>query len=183
MSLLMLTRQRFFGLPLSLAFIILLGSCSTRSFYTQLPEAEQRLYRVYSRIMTRAQLKTYRSLPTPAERDAFAHQIGAAQVLDALPEQERTAVLEGHPFKGMSSQALYLMWGTPYLREGPAANERWWYFGDSFTLPESGSRDSDLSSVMEVSIENGIVKWWHENVPSDGRRSLFRHRFFFHPDP
>ncbi len=178
----MLARQRFFGLHLSMAFIILLASCATLPPYTDLPEAEQKLYRVYRRIMTHAQLQTYLSLPTPAERDAFANHIGAAQLIDALPDQERTAVLDGHPFEGMSSQALYLLWGEPYLREGPAADERWWYFGDYFSLPEVGSRQSDRSTVMEVAIENGSVIWWQETVPSDRRRFPFRHPFFHHPD-
>ena len=115
----MLACQRFLGLHLSMAFIILLASCATLPPYTDLPEAEQKLYRVYRRIMTHAQLQTYLSLPTPAEREAFANHIGAARLIDALPEQERTAVLDGHPFEGMSSQALYLLWGEPYLREGP----------------------------------------------------------------
>lgn len=179
----MLTHQRFFRFHLSLAFCVLLSSCATLPPAANLPEAEQKLYRAYRHIMTHAQSKTYLSLPTPAERDAFAHRIGAAQILNALPEADRTAVLEGQPFEGMSSQALYLLWGEPYLREGPAADERWWYFGDYFTLLEYGNNLGNRSTVMEVSIQNGIVQWWQENIPSDEHRFPFRRPFFLHPDP
>lgn len=159
----------------------LLNSCITLPPPQSWPEMEQRRYRVYQHIMSPRQLRTYAALPTPEQRAAFASQVGAAQRLDALPANERQAVLSGHPFEGMSSEALYLLWGEPHWYKGPDFDERWWYYGDYFTLAEVGNRPGDRSVAMEVAIEHGKVKWWQERIPSEERRFPFRpgfpHRF------
>jgi hypothetical protein len=170
------------GYGVSLLLTCLLSSCVTLPPPPTWPAVEQQRYRVYQHVMTARQLRTYASLPTAKQRAAFARQVGAAQKLDALPANERQAVLSGHPFEGMSSAALYLMWGEPYWREGPAFDERWWYFGDYFTLAEVGSHPSDRSTMMEVAIENGKVMWWQERLPSEKSRFPFRLGFPHHPD-
>jgi hypothetical protein len=166
----------------SLVLTCLLSSCLTQPPASTWPAAEQRLYHIYQHVMKPQQLRTYASLPTAEQRAIFARQVGAAQRLDALPANERQAVLSGHPFEGMSREALYLLWGEPYWREGPAADERWWYFGDYVTLAENGNRPSDRNTVMEVLIENGKVKWWQERLPSEKRRFPFGYGFPHHPD-
>jgi hypothetical protein len=176
----MRTLQWFYGF--SLLLICLLSSCITLPPPPTWPEMEQRRYRIYQHVMTPRQLQTYASLPTAEQRAAFASQVGAAQRLDALPANERQAVLSGHPFEGMSSQALYLLWGEPEWREGPDFDKRWWYYGDYFTLAEVGNRPGDMSTMMEVSIENGKVMWWQDRIPSEERRFPFRHGFPHHSD-
>jgi hypothetical protein len=162
-------------------WVSLLVGCASIAPYTQLPEAEQGLYRVYRNIMTSGQLRTYLSLPTATERAAYAKQVGAAQILEALPEAERTAVLNGQPFEGMSKQALLLLWGTPYLQEGPDFDERWWYYGNYFTLPERGSDVTATDTAMEVALAQGKVVWWQERVPSERNRFPFQRRFLNSP--
>jgi hypothetical protein len=131
--------------------------------------------------MTPSQLRTYLALPTATERAAYAKQIGASRVLEALSEESRAAVLHGQPFEGMSGQALLLLWGEPYRREGPAFDERWWYLGDSFSLTEVGNSTHSMGTVMEVALENGHVKWWQERIPSEERRHIIKHRFLTMP--
>jgi len=174
----MRTSQRCYGFGLVLT--CLLSSCITQPPVSTWPPAEQRLYHIYNHVMKPQQLRTYASLPTPEQRAAFARQVGAAQRLDALPANERQAVLNGHPFEGMSSEALYLLWGEPYRRAGPAFDERWWYFGNYFALAENGNFPSNRNTVMEVLIENGKVKWWQERIPSEERRFPFSSDSPFH---
>ncbi len=157
----------------------LLAGCTSSSLSAQLPEAEQGVYRVYQRLMTGEQLRTYRSLPTAAERAAYARQVSAAQQLASLSEPDRTTVLYGYPAVGMSRQALLLLWGEPYRREGPAAYERWWYLGDSLSLADLATAYDDWSTVTEVALEHGRVVWWQERIPSDDRRRrFFRHLWY-----
>ena len=164
------------------AFCLLaLASCASLSPSIQLPEEEQGLYRAYSRIMTSKQLRTYLAMPTATERAAYAKQVGAAQQLEALSQQDRMAVLRGHPFQGMSQEALRLLWGEPYMRQGPAQYERWYYYGDYFSLASSGSSTSRGDTVMEVALENGHLVWWQERIPSERNRSIFQRRGFGTP--
>jgi hypothetical protein len=142
--------------------------CAAPRAYTQLPAAEQERYRAYSRVMTSPQLHTYLDLPTAAEREAYARQVGAAQAVESLSEADRAAVLRGYPFEGMSAEALRLLWGDPVSRRGPAFDERWFYFGDAFSLAEPGFHSrTQASTVMEVALADGKVQWWQERVPAD----------------
>lgn len=154
-----------------LSYVVLLclfAGCAAQHAYTQLPAAEQERYRAYSRVMTSRQLRTYLDLPTPAARDAYARQVGAAQALESLSAADRAAVLGGYPFEGMSAEALRLLWGDPVSRRGPAFDERWFYFGDAFSLAEPGFHSrAQAGTVMEVALEDGKVQWWQERVPAD----------------
>jgi hypothetical protein len=151
-----------------LVILYLFVGCAAPHAYTQLPAAEQERYRAYSRVMTSRQLRTYLELPTPAARDTYARQVGAAQALESLPTADREAVLNGYPFEGMSAEALRLLWGDPVSRRGPAFDERWFYFGDVFSLAEPGFHSRyQASTIMEVALADGKVQWWQERVPAD----------------
>jgi hypothetical protein len=153
---------------IGLILLCLLTGCAAQRAYNRLPAAEQAYYRAYSHLMTSHQLQTYATLPTPAARDAYARQVGAAQILESLSAADRAAVLGGFPVEGMSAQALRLLWGDPVSRRGPAFDERWFYFGDAFTLAEPGYHSShSASTVMEVALTDGQVQWWQERVPAD----------------
>jgi hypothetical protein len=161
--------------------LLWLAGCSTYNAYTQLPAEEQVLYRAYSHILTLGQRRAYLALPTAVERAAYARQVGAAQRLESLSEEERTAVLGGYPFVGMSRQALLLLWGDPPWRQGPVQYERWYYYGDYFSLAEPGYHSQRQAIVMEVALEAGKVAWWEERRPSEHPRSLLRRRFLQTP--
>jgi hypothetical protein len=151
-----------------LVILCLFTGCAAQRAYTQLPTAEQERYRAYSRVMTSRQLRTYLDLPTATERDAYARQVGAAQALESLPAADRAAVLRGYPFEGMSAEALRLLWGDPVSRRGPTFDERWFYFGDAFSLAEPGFHSrAQAGTVMEVALADGKVQWWQERVPAD----------------
>jgi hypothetical protein len=161
--------------------LLVLTSCASLAPPAQLSEEEQGLYRVYSRIMTSKQLRTYRELSIATERAAYAQQVGAAQRLAVLSQQDRMAVLRGYPFEGMSREALRLLWGEPYMREGPAQYERWYYYGDAFSLASIGSSTLRGDTVMEAALENGYLVWWQERIPSERHRSIFKRRGFGNP--
>jgi hypothetical protein len=160
-----------------LVFLCLFAGCAAQPAYTQLPASEQGRYRAYSRVMTPRQLRTYLDLPTAAERDAYASQVGAAQALQSLSAADRAAVLHGYPFEGMSAEALRLLWGEPVSRRGPAFDERWFYYGDAFSLAEPGFHArAQAGTIMEVALADGKVQWWQERVPTEPderRRSPF----------
>ena len=149
---------------LSLSLLLLAG-CTPLPGYTQLAAAEQGLYRVYSRVMTPGQRRAYLAWPTAAERAAYARQVGAAQRFEALSAADRATVLGGYPVVGMSRQALLLLWGEPHSRQGPEQYERWYYYGDEFSLAEPGYHARLQASLMEVALEAGTVVWWAQRVP------------------
>ena len=149
---------------LSLSFLLLAG-CTPLPGYTQLAAEEQGLYLVYSRVMTPGQRRAYLAWPTAAERAAYARQVGAAQRFEALSAADRATVLGGYPVVGMSRQALLLLWGEPYLQQGPAQYERWYYYGDEFSLAEPGYHARLQASLMEVALEDGTVVWWVQRAP------------------
>jgi len=158
----MSTRPVLWFLSLSL---LLLAGCTPLPAYTQFAAEEQGLYRVYSRVMTPGQRRAYLALPSAAERTAYARQVGAAQRLEALSAADRATVLGGHPVVGMSRQALLLLWGEPPIRQGPAQYERWYYYGDEFSLAEPGYHAQLQASIMEVALEGGKVVWWAQRAP------------------
>jgi len=146
-----------------------------------LSDAERGQYRAYTHVMTNRQLRTYLKLPTAPERATYARQVGAAQRLEALPKAERAAVLHGQPFKGMSAEALRLLWGDPDWEQGPKQYERWFYYGDYFSLAEPGSYFSPRDTIMEVALMDGKVTWWQERLPSSERKRSPLHHFLHGP--
>lgn len=160
---------------LSLTLVVITG-CVSPYAGVHLLDEEQGQYRAYSHLMTNRQLRTYLKLPTASERAAYARQVGAAQKLDALPTAERTAVLNGQPFKGMSAEALRLLWGDPNWEQGPKQDEHWFYYGDYFSLAEPGSYLSPRGTIMEVALIDDKVMWWQERIPSfEHKRFPLRH--------
>jgi hypothetical protein len=158
----MSTRPVLWLLSLSL---LLLAGCTPLPGYTRLAADEQGLYRVYSRVMTPGQRRTYLALPSAAERAAYARQVGAAQRFEALSAADRATMLGGYPVVGMSQQALLLLWGEPPIRQGPEQYERWYYYGDEFSLAEPGYHAQLQASIMEVALEGGKVVWWAQRAP------------------
>jgi hypothetical protein len=158
-------------LPLMLCVtLVLLAGCASQYDYKRLPTAEQELYRAYSQVMTNKQSRTYLGLSS-TERAVYAKEIGVAQQLEALPPEEREAVLYGHVFKGMSQQALLLVWGKPCRQEGPASGQRWYYDGPAFSLSEVGWHCTRGDTLTEVLLKHGKVQGWAERVPDKpGRR-------------
>ncbi len=149
--------------------LVLLAGCASQYDYKRLPTAEQELYRAYSQVMTNKQSHTYLGLSSAAERAVYAKEIGVAQQLEALPSEEREAVLYGHVFKGMSQQALLLVWGKPCRQEGPASAQRWYYHGPAFSLSEVGWHCTPGDTLTEVQLKHGKVQWWAERVPDKPR--------------
>ena len=153
--------------------ILLLAGCATYRAYQKLPPDERQLYRVYSQIMTNKQSKTYLELPTAADRAAYAKQIGVAQQLDALPPQERQAVLLGDVYKGMSDKALRLVWGMPCKEQGPQSDRYWYYWGPAYTLADIGWNCAQRGdTITRVHLIDGHVDWWQEVIPSRTRLPL-----------
>lgn len=166
---------------LSSLILVVITGCVSLYAGVHLSEAERGRYRAYSHLMTNRQLRTYLKLPTASERAAYARQVGAAQKLEALPAAERAAVLKGHPFKGMSAEALRLLWGDPNWERGPKQDEHWFYYGDYFSLAEPGSYLSFRGTIMEVALMDGKVMWWQERVPSFERKRFPLYHFLHGP--
>jgi hypothetical protein len=158
---------------LTLALLVLAG-CTTQHAYNQLPPDEQARFRAYSRLMTSSQSRTYLQLPTAAERAAFAQEVGVSHELDSLSEADRTAILQGQPFRGMSAQALRLLWGMPCWQHGPAAFQRWFYYGDTFVLARVGWHCRRDATITEVSLEDGQVRWWRSQPITRGHAPFGR---------
>jgi hypothetical protein len=161
--------------------LVVITACVSPYAGVHLLDAERGQYRAYTHLMTNRQLRTYLKLPTASERSAYARQVGAAQKLDALPTAERTAVLNGQPFKGMSAEALRMLWGDPGWEKGPKQDEHWFYYGDYFSLAEPGSYFSPKNTIMEVALMDGKVTWWQERLPSFERNRFPLHHFLHGP--
>jgi hypothetical protein len=131
--------------------------------------------------MTPGQQRAYLALPTAAERATYAQQVGVAQMFEVLSVEDRAAVLGAYPFVGMSRQALLFLWGEPYLRQGPAQYERWYYYGDYFSLAEPGYHSQLQATVMEVALEDGKVVWWVQRVSPGQSQSGLQRRLFGTP--
>jgi hypothetical protein len=155
--------RRHGGWLISMALLMLVG-CAGRDYRT-LPVEEQQLYRAYSQVMTGAQSKQYLALSRASDRQAYAKEIGVAQRLEALSPQEQEAVRGGVVFNGMSAEALEFVWGTPCRREGPKTDERWYYEGPAFALPEVGwNCSSSDATFVEARLSDGKLDWWKERI-------------------
>jgi len=156
----------------------MLAGCAMHQAYNQLPPEEQARFRAYSRLMSSRQSRTYLHLASAAERAAFAQQLGVSDELDSLSEADRTAVLlQGQPFQGMSAQALRLLWGMPCWQWGPEAFQRWFYYGNVFTLAQLGWHCRGDNTITEVGLENNQVRWWRSQ-PTERNRAPFGRRLW-----
>ena len=158
---------------LMLALSVLAG-CSMQQAYQQLPPEERARFRAYSRIMNSSQRRAYLELSSAAERAAFAEQVGATQVLDGLSETDRNAVLQGQPFRGMSAQALRLMWGMPCWQRGARNHAKWFYYGDTIALTRLVRHCTPDDTVTEVALRNDRVEWWTSSPAIRGRAPFGR---------
>ena len=146
--------------------IVMITGCAYEAAVQQLPPAERTALRVYSKIMSSGQVRTYLAKATAAERAAYLNEIGIAQRFQALDPQDREAVLAGYIREGMSAAALRFLWGEPYYTTGyPGHYEYWFYQGSSFALADYGSSASISGGTkVQVSLIDGRVEWWLEYV-------------------
>lgn len=158
--------------------IVVLTSCTYEAAIRQLPPPERETFRIYSKAMTGAQIRTYLAKGTAAERTAYLEAIGITQRFQALAPQDREVVLAGFvPRKGMSADALRFLWGEPYYTKGHNGHyEYWYYLGPFMELAAHGNVYSKAGVRVEVYLVAGRVDSWIEFAPdtdsddSSGRR-------------
>jgi hypothetical protein len=69
---------------------------------------EQAEFRIYRKVMTAPQIRTYLSQTNAAERTAYLEQLGLVQRFNALDPQDRHAVEAGYIRKGISADGRCL---------------------------------------------------------------------------
>jgi hypothetical protein len=144
-----------------------LASCAYEAQVQRLAPAEQAEFRAYRKIMTASQTRTYLARATPAERTAYAQELGLVQRFQALAAQDRQAVLAGYPVQGMSPEAMRFLWGEPYLQKGRTNHYgHWYYLGSSLALATSGNQYYNFGNWVDVYFEDGRLLWWKEFIPS-----------------
>jgi hypothetical protein len=147
--------------------LVILAGCTYQAALRQLPPEEQVTFRMYSKVMTSHQTRTYLSKATAAERAAYLAEIGVAQRFQALEPQDRETVRSGFPRQGMSAEALRFLWGEPDYTNGNRGHyEYWHYLGSAFSLGERGSALSQGGTIMTVYLVDNRVNWWRETVPT-----------------
>jgi hypothetical protein len=148
--------------------IVVLTGCTYQAAIQQLPPAERATFRVYSKVMTSAQARTYVTKESATARAAYLEKIGITQRFQALNPQDRETILAGFPMKGMSAEALRLLWGRPsYTDTYPGHYEQWYYLGSIFSLAEYGNSLTELGTIVVVDLVNGQVDGWLETTDSD----------------
>jgi hypothetical protein len=156
--------RRWAGLA---GLLAILAGCTYQAALRQLPPEEQVTFRMYSKVMTGKQTRTYLSKATAAERAAYLAEIGVAQRFQALEPQDRETVRSGFPRQGMSAEALRFLWGEPSYTGGSAGRyERWYYEGSAFTLGERGSSYAQAGTIVVVHLDKGRVDGWVDVVPT-----------------
>ena len=147
--------------------LVILAGCAYQAALRQLPPEEQVTFRMYSKVMTSGQARTYLRKATAAERAAYLTEIGLSQRFQALEPLDRETVRSGFPRQGMSAEALRFLWGEPSYTDGSAGRyARWYYLGSAFTLVEYGSASSQAGTILVVSLVNGRVDGWVDTVPT-----------------
>jgi hypothetical protein len=147
--------------------LVVLTSCTYEAAIRQLPPPERDMFRIYSKAMTGAQIRTYLGKGTAAERAAYLDQIGIVQRFQALDPQDREVVLTGYaPRKGMSAEALRFLWGAPVYTKGQKGRyEYWYYLGPLMDLAARGNVYSRAGVQVEVYVVDGRVDSWIEFAP------------------
>jgi hypothetical protein len=160
--------HRFLSLSGLVGVLLVSTGCVPNAAIQHLTPAERTSFDAYSNVMTPKQVNTYLAKATPAERNAYLNEIGLTQRFQALDPQDRESVLIGSIRIGMRADALYFLWGKPYLREGPPGKyERWYYLGSSVNLHQYGNDYSDAGTLTLVQLVDDRVEWWLETVPTD----------------
>ena len=157
------------GLLSVFGLLLLSSGCATYKAVQRLSPDEQTEFRVYRHLMNGGQTRTYLAKATAAERTAYLNEIGVAQKVAALDPKDRKAIRAGHIRKGMSAEALRVLWGEPHDEQGYAGHhETWFYKGSVPDLNHHGKSYSDVGTRVEVFLLDGKVSWWHENVYPNG---------------
>jgi hypothetical protein len=147
--------------------IILIAGCTYQAAIRNLPPTEQQEFRAYSKVMTARQVRTYLARETAAARAAYLDEIGVTQRFQVLTAQDRASVLAGHIRKGMSTEALYFLWGKPYDTTGRSGHyEYWFYLGSSMALAETGNQHNNWGNQVQVLLVDGQVNDWMDFVPT-----------------
>jgi hypothetical protein len=149
------------------AAILVLTSCTYEAAIRQLPPPERDMFRIYSKAMTGAQIRTYLGKGMAAERAAYLEQIGIVQRFQALDPQDREVVLAGYaPRKGMSADALRFLWGVPSYTKGSTGYYEYWYYrGPFMELAAHGNAYWKGGVMVEVYLIAGRVDSWIEFAP------------------
>lgn len=123
---------------------------------------EETEFRLYSKVMTSAQARTYVAKTTAAERTAYLRALGLVQRFEALDAQDREAILTGgQPRRGMDAVALRFLWGEPLYTTGhPPQSAHWYYRGSSLTLAARGNNDGSWGSWVDCYLVAGRVVGW-----------------------
>jgi len=160
--------QLFLRMTGVVATVMIMTGCAYRAALQRLSPAEKAEFHAYYKVMSGPQAWRYLSRTTAAERTAYLKEIGLAARFQALPPEDREAVLAGIPREGMRADAIRFLWGEPYYTEGYANHyESWFYLGSSFTLAREGNDYSSRATMMEVQLIDGKMAWWFETVPDD----------------
>ena len=142
-----------------------LSGCATYYQAKHLSPDEQAEFRIYRKVMTAPQIRTYLSQTNAAERTAYLEQLGLVQRFNALDPQDRDAVEAGYIRKGMSAEALRFLWGRPSRTSGYIGHyEHWYYDGPVPSLVETGSSRQDADTRVDVYLVDNQVQWWLETV-------------------
>ncbi len=148
-----------------LCVLAVVSGCATYYQAKHLSPDEQAECRMYRKVMTAPQIRTYLAQTSAAERTAYLEQLGLVQRFNALDPQDRKAVEAGYIRKGMSADALRFLWGRPSRTSGYTGHyEHWYYYGPLPRLVERGSRRQDAGTRVDVYLVNNRVKWWLETV-------------------
>lgn len=140
----------------------------TLTFAQGLSPAEETEWRIYRKVMTWAQERTYMAKATAAERTASLRALGLVQRFEALEPQDREAILTGgQPRRGMDAVALRLLWGEPYYTAGYLPQSaHWYYLGSSFSLAARGNDYRGGGAMVDVYLVSGRVVGWVDYTPS-----------------
>ena len=140
----------------------------TLTFARGLSPAEETEFRIYHKVMTWAQERTYMAKATAAERTAYLRALGLVQRFEALDPQDREAILTGgQPRRGMDAAALRFLWGEPYYTAGsPPQSAHWYYLGSSFSLAARGNDYRGGGTMVDVYLVSGRVVGWVDYTPS-----------------
>jgi hypothetical protein len=158
-----MTQVRHFLRALGMVSVmVVLTSSASGATLRGLSPAEETEFRIYRKVMTPAQARTYRAKATAAERTAYLRDVGLAQRFEALDPLDREAILTGgQPRRGMSAAALGFLWGEPYYTAGYLPlSTHWYYLGSSFSLAWRGNEYRRGGTRVDVYLIAGRVVGW-----------------------
>lgn len=163
--------HRIFSLTILCGMFVVATGCSYEAAMQRLSPPEQATFRAYRNVMSAQQAWTYLDKASPAERQAYARDLGVAQRLQALDPDDREAVLLGYPREGMSAEALMFLWGPPAYKQGDASRyAHWHYSGSPMTLTMRGTDPYVRGNRVTVELVDGRVVSWVDYVPTNDEK-------------